>query len=306
MKRLLAIALLLFAMPALGGRCSPNRSNGSSAGQAFSGVLVYDDASSGERPGLLMVPDWKGVTPAAVGDARRRSPAPVRDPRRRCLWQGRASEGRRGGDEAGQAVVRRPQRAARARGAGAAGAARPGGQGAAGRRAGSARSVSASAARRRWNSRAAAPTSPAWSASMAPCRHRCRPSRARSRRACSCSTAPTTRTRRSTIRRLQEGDGRRRRRLAVRRLQRRGALLRAGVRAFAAGLRLRSARGEARVRDDGRLLPRAFRRRQVDVRTRGRPRSAPARAARACTDCRRGRRARASALARNRRRGRRL
>ena len=37
--------------------------------QAFSGVLVYDDATSAKRPGLVMVPDWKGVTDAAVATA---------------------------------------------------------------------------------------------------------------------------------------------------------------------------------------------------------------------------------------------
>ena len=38
--------------------------------QAFSGVLVYDDASEAKRPGLVMVPDWFGVTPAAVDKAK--------------------------------------------------------------------------------------------------------------------------------------------------------------------------------------------------------------------------------------------
>ncbi|MGN6512474.1 MAG: dienelactone hydrolase family protein [Lysobacteraceae bacterium] len=36
---------------------------------AFRGVLVYDDAG-GQRPGLVMVPDWKGVTDAAVEKAK--------------------------------------------------------------------------------------------------------------------------------------------------------------------------------------------------------------------------------------------
>ncbi len=39
--------------------------------QAFSGVLVYDDATTTKRPGLVMVPDWKGVTDAAVDTARK-------------------------------------------------------------------------------------------------------------------------------------------------------------------------------------------------------------------------------------------
>ncbi|MFT3762400.1 MAG: dienelactone hydrolase family protein [Pseudoxanthomonas sp.] len=42
--------------------------------QVFSGFAVYDDAvsdsHSGKRPGLLMVPDWLGVTDAAVAKAR--------------------------------------------------------------------------------------------------------------------------------------------------------------------------------------------------------------------------------------------
>lgn len=39
--------------------------------QAFSGVLVYDDTSAARRPGLVMVPDWKGVTDAAVKTAKK-------------------------------------------------------------------------------------------------------------------------------------------------------------------------------------------------------------------------------------------
>lgn len=38
--------------------------------QRFSGFVVYDDASSAKRPGLLMVPDWLGVTPDAVAKAK--------------------------------------------------------------------------------------------------------------------------------------------------------------------------------------------------------------------------------------------
>jgi dienelactone hydrolase len=35
----------------------------------FRGVLVYDDASDAKRPGLLMAPNWMGVTDAAVAHA---------------------------------------------------------------------------------------------------------------------------------------------------------------------------------------------------------------------------------------------
>ncbi|MEO8365794.1 MAG: dienelactone hydrolase family protein [Pseudoxanthomonas sp.] len=38
--------------------------------QVFSGFLVYDDAGAAHRPGLLMVPDWLGVTPASLDKAR--------------------------------------------------------------------------------------------------------------------------------------------------------------------------------------------------------------------------------------------
>jgi dienelactone hydrolase len=38
--------------------------------QSFSGVLIYDDASADKRPGLVMVPDWKGVSENAIAKAR--------------------------------------------------------------------------------------------------------------------------------------------------------------------------------------------------------------------------------------------
>lgn len=38
--------------------------------QTFSGFLVYDGADSDKRPGLLMVPDWFGVTDDAVAKAK--------------------------------------------------------------------------------------------------------------------------------------------------------------------------------------------------------------------------------------------
>lgn len=68
MKRLLAIALLLCAMPAW-AKMQSRPVEWALGKQAFSGVLVYDDATNAKRPGLLMVPDWKGVTPAAVATA---------------------------------------------------------------------------------------------------------------------------------------------------------------------------------------------------------------------------------------------
>ncbi|MDH4609433.1 dienelactone hydrolase family protein [Pseudomonas sp. BN102] len=39
-------------------------------GKAFEGTLVYDDSVKTPRPGLLMVPNWLGVTPAAAEQAK--------------------------------------------------------------------------------------------------------------------------------------------------------------------------------------------------------------------------------------------
>ena len=39
-------------------------------GTTFDGVVVYDDATAAPRPGLLMVPNWYGVTDAAVEKAK--------------------------------------------------------------------------------------------------------------------------------------------------------------------------------------------------------------------------------------------
>ena len=38
--------------------------------QPFSGVLVYDDANAIKRPGLVMVPDWMGVSDSAIAKAK--------------------------------------------------------------------------------------------------------------------------------------------------------------------------------------------------------------------------------------------
>jgi dienelactone hydrolase len=39
--------------------------------ERYSGVLVYDDASSAARPGLVMVPNWRGVSADSVENARK-------------------------------------------------------------------------------------------------------------------------------------------------------------------------------------------------------------------------------------------
>ncbi|MGV8959590.1 MAG: dienelactone hydrolase family protein [Stenotrophomonas sp.] len=39
-------------------------------GTTFSGVLVYDDKGAAKRPGVVMVPNWKGVNASAVDKAK--------------------------------------------------------------------------------------------------------------------------------------------------------------------------------------------------------------------------------------------
>ncbi len=39
--------------------------------ERFSGVLVYDDSDDDARPGLVMVPNWKGVSDASIETAKR-------------------------------------------------------------------------------------------------------------------------------------------------------------------------------------------------------------------------------------------
>ena len=38
--------------------------------KTFQGVLVYDEAGPAQRPGLVMVPDWMGMTDHAIDQAR--------------------------------------------------------------------------------------------------------------------------------------------------------------------------------------------------------------------------------------------
>jgi dienelactone hydrolase len=69
MTRIIGLLLLcLLSLPAM-ARMQARTVEWTLGGQAFSGVLVFDDASAAKRPGLLMVPDWKGVTDAAVATA---------------------------------------------------------------------------------------------------------------------------------------------------------------------------------------------------------------------------------------------
>ncbi|HUH91008.1 MAG TPA: dienelactone hydrolase family protein [Lysobacter sp.] len=69
LHRFAAVLLLLsFAAPALAGM-QTRPVDWKVGDRTFSGVLVFDDANAVKRPGLVMVPNWMGVTPAAVARA---------------------------------------------------------------------------------------------------------------------------------------------------------------------------------------------------------------------------------------------
>ena len=69
MKRLAILVVLLLASAPAWAKMQTRTVEWTLGKQAFSGVLVYDDATATKRPGLLMVPDWKGVAPASVATA---------------------------------------------------------------------------------------------------------------------------------------------------------------------------------------------------------------------------------------------
>ncbi|TWI09524.1 dienelactone hydrolase family protein [Aerolutibacter ruishenii] len=70
MSRLAAAVLALLLMPAARAAMVEEPVEWSVGKDRFSGVLVYDDAVATKRPGLLMVPDWRGITPPNVAKAR--------------------------------------------------------------------------------------------------------------------------------------------------------------------------------------------------------------------------------------------
>ncbi|MGG6461768.1 dienelactone hydrolase family protein [Solilutibacter silvestris] len=73
MRRILVAAGLLFAcLPAFAAMKS-KPVEWTVGKDRFSGYVVYDDASKLKRPGLLMVPDWYGVTPAALDKAKQQA-----------------------------------------------------------------------------------------------------------------------------------------------------------------------------------------------------------------------------------------
>ena len=68
-RSLLALGLLLAAMPAF-AKMQAKPIEWSVGNERFSGYLVYDDEDDDKRPGLVMVPNWMGVTDAAVERAK--------------------------------------------------------------------------------------------------------------------------------------------------------------------------------------------------------------------------------------------
>jgi dienelactone hydrolase len=71
MRRLIAtVLLLLSAAPAL-ATMQAKPIEWKIGKQAFAGYVVYDDASTDKRPGLVMVPNWMGVNAGAVEKAKR-------------------------------------------------------------------------------------------------------------------------------------------------------------------------------------------------------------------------------------------
>ena len=65
----LAAMLAVFAMPAF-ATMQAKPVQWKVGDDSFSGVLVFDDANAIKRPGLVMVPDWMGVTDSAIAKAR--------------------------------------------------------------------------------------------------------------------------------------------------------------------------------------------------------------------------------------------
>ena len=69
MRLMLSLCLLAFAA----NTCAAPRVEKVSwkdAGKNFDGVLVWDDASTTQRPGLVMVPNWYGVNEQAIAKAQ--------------------------------------------------------------------------------------------------------------------------------------------------------------------------------------------------------------------------------------------
>lgn len=64
-----AVLLGMMALPALAAM-QAKPVEWTQDGTTFSGVLVYDDSDTDTRPGLVMVPNWKGVNDSAIAKAK--------------------------------------------------------------------------------------------------------------------------------------------------------------------------------------------------------------------------------------------
>jgi dienelactone hydrolase len=74
MRRTLTVASVLFVLAVSAPAAAKMRADTvewSIGKERFSGILVYDDEDDAKRPGLVMVPNWRGVNESAVDKARR-------------------------------------------------------------------------------------------------------------------------------------------------------------------------------------------------------------------------------------------
>ena len=69
-RTLVAVALLLSGLSTAHAAMQAKPVEWKVGKDTFSGVLVYDDTNAIKRPGLVMVPDWMGVTDNAVAKAK--------------------------------------------------------------------------------------------------------------------------------------------------------------------------------------------------------------------------------------------
>lgn len=71
MHRLIAAALLVLSASPAFAAMQAKPVEWKIGKQAFAGYVVYDDATKGKLPGLVMVPNWMGVNAGAVEKAKR-------------------------------------------------------------------------------------------------------------------------------------------------------------------------------------------------------------------------------------------
>src|SRR6185312_2333628 len=69
--RLLLIAALLFGLSSFAHAAMQTKTIDYTVhGKAMRGVLVWDDAVRSPRPGLLMIPDWRGINATNIDFAK--------------------------------------------------------------------------------------------------------------------------------------------------------------------------------------------------------------------------------------------